>query len=75
MASVLGQVGVGVRGPGRAGQSLSGGNQQKVLFARILLRESAGPGRRRADRGVDVGAKRAIYELLTSLAAEGLACC
>jgi len=65
---------VGVRVPAQAApvSTLSGGNQQKALLARILLR---GPRVLVADeptRGVDVGAKRAIYELLTSLAAEGL---
>ncbi len=65
---------VGVRIPTQAApvSTLSGGNQQKALFARILLR---GPRVLVADeptRGVDVGAKRAIYELLASLAADGL---
>jgi ABC-type sugar transport system ATPase subunit len=50
---------------------LSGGNQQKILFARAAI------GRPRlliADeptRGVDVGAKRAIYEMIARLAAQG----
>ena len=53
-------------------RALSGGNQQKVLFARTLL---CGPRVLIADeptRGVDVGAKRAIYDILVELAAEGL---
>jgi ABC-type sugar transport system ATPase subunit len=53
-------------------RTLSGGNQQKVLFARTLL---CGPRVLIADeptRGVDVGAKRAIYDILAELAAEGL---
>ena len=44
--------------------SLSGGNQQKLLFARALLIE---PGVLLADeptRGIDVGAKRDIYDVL-----------
>jgi simple sugar transport system ATP-binding protein/ribose transport system ATP-binding protein len=52
--------------------ALSGGNQQKVLFARTLL---CGPQVLIADeptRGVDIGAKRAIYDLLTRLAADGI---
>jgi simple sugar transport system ATP-binding protein/ribose transport system ATP-binding protein len=52
--------------------ALSGGNQQKVLFARTLL---CGPRVLVADeptRGVDVGAKRAIYDILAEFAAEGL---
>ena len=71
VTNVLGQVGVKVPTQQAPVATLSGGNQQKALFARMLL---AGPRVVVADeptRGVDVGAKRAIYDLLTSLAAEG----
>ena len=52
--------------------TLSGGNQQKVLFARTLM---CSPRVMIADeptRGVDIGAKRAIYDFLTKLAERGL---
>ncbi|PDT31211.1 D-xylose ABC transporter ATP-binding protein [Rhizobium sp. L9] len=57
-----------------ATQNLSGGNQQKCVLARLV---SAGCEILLADeptRGVDVGAKREIYDLLVELAeARGLA--
>jgi ribose transport system ATP-binding protein len=54
-------------------RSLSGGNQQKVVLGRWLLR---GPTLFILDeptRGVDVGAKQEIYRLLTQLADSGMA--
>jgi ABC-type sugar transport system ATPase subunit len=53
--------------------ALSGGNQQKLLFGKSLLQ---GPRLLIADeptRGVDIGAKFAIYELLAQLADQGMA--
>jgi simple sugar transport system ATP-binding protein/ribose transport system ATP-binding protein len=53
-------------------RTLSGGNQQKVLFARMMLCNPRVVIADEPSRGVDVGAKRAIYDFLVSLAAEGL---
>jgi ribose transport system ATP-binding protein len=52
--------------------ALSGGNQQKLLFARSLLRDPRVLIADEPTRGVDVGAKRAIYELLATLTASGV---
>ena len=52
--------------------TLSGGNQQKVLFAKWLLQKPRVFIADEPTRGVDVGAKRAIYGLIHSLAAEGI---
>ena len=52
-------------------QALSGGNQQKVLLARTLLCDPHVLIADEPTRGVDVGAKRAIYDFLVELAADG----
>lgn len=52
---------------------LSGGNQQKVVIAKWLLRNCDVLIFDEPTRGIDVGAKAEIYRLLQSLAAEGKA--
>ncbi|KKC31734.1 sugar ABC transporter ATP-binding protein [Devosia psychrophila] len=54
-------------------RALSGGNQQKVALARWLLRDSAVMILDEPTRGVDIGAKREIYELIDALARAGKA--
>jgi rhamnose transport system ATP-binding protein len=53
--------------------TLSGGNQQKVLFAKWLFHRPRVFIADEPTRGVDVGAKLAIHRLIHSLAAEGMA--
>ena len=64
----------GVRGASFSApvSALSGGNQQKVLLARVLLCRPDVVIADEPTRGVDVGAKRAIYDFLAGLAEEGL---
>ena len=50
---------------------LSGGNQQKVVIARWLLRDCDVLIFDEPTRGIDVGAKEEIYKLLQQLASEG----
>ncbi len=54
--------------------SVSGGNQQKIAIAKWLETKPKVLILDEPTRGVDVGAKREIYNLIQSLAAEGMAC-
>ena len=51
--------------------NLSGGNQQKVVIAKWLTRDSDILIFDEPTRGIDVGAKNEIYKLMNKLAAEG----
>jgi ABC-type sugar transport system ATPase subunit len=59
--------------PERQVDTLSGGNQQKLLIARWLLAEAKFLIFDEPTRGIDVGAKKEVYALLNNLAEQGKA--
>jgi len=60
-------------GPEQPVSELSGGNQQKVSFARWLVRDCRVLICDEPTRGIDVGGRYEIYELLEQLARRGVA--
>jgi ABC-type sugar transport system ATPase subunit len=60
------------RGPGDVPFSLSGGNRQKVVLAKWLVRQNDVLILHNPTRGVDVGGKAEIYQLIRGLAEEGV---
>jgi ribose transport system ATP-binding protein len=69
----MGRLRIKASGPATPVETLSGGNQQKVVLAKCLL---TGPNVLLLDeptRGIDVGAKAEIYALIRQLAAGGTA--
>jgi len=61
------------RGPDQEVQYLSGGNQQKVVLAKWLATKPRIVLLDEPTRGIDVGAKIAVYSLIRELAREGVA--
>jgi ABC-type sugar transport system ATPase subunit len=57
---------------GQSAGTLSGGNQQKLLLARLLLKPRKLLILDEPTRGIDVGAKAEIYALMNRLTAQGL---
>ena len=53
-------------------KNLSGGNQQKVVLAKVLAAQTRIIIFDEPTRGIDVGAKQEIYNLMTALCEEGI---
>jgi ribose transport system ATP-binding protein len=65
---------LGVKGqPSQTAGSLSGGNQQKVVIAKWIARDPKVIILDEPTRGIDVGARAAIYEVIADLAHRGMA--
>ena len=67
------QLGIKTPSPEQQVRLLSGGNQQKIVIAKWLLRDCDILFFDEPTRGIDVGAKNEIYKLLDALAAQGKA--
>jgi ribose transport system ATP-binding protein len=66
------QLSVKTRGPDQDAIFLSGGNQQKLVLAKWLARGVTVMVLDNPTRGVDVGAKSEIYEIIRGLTKEGV---
>jgi len=69
----VGDIGVKTKNPENAVQTLSGGNQQKVVLAKWLITNPKVLILDNPTVGVDIAAKNSIYEIMKKLAGEGLA--
>jgi ribose transport system ATP-binding protein len=72
--AILSRLDVRPRDPERDVTTLSGGNQQKVVLARLAGRDYRVLVLEEPTAGVDVGAKAEIYKILADGAANGTAC-
>ncbi len=67
------RLGIKTRGPTQPVYQLSGGNQQKVAFGRVLHQEADVYLLDEPTRGIDVATKAELYRWMGQLAAEGKA--
>jgi len=64
---------VRAQNPGQTMAELSGGNQQKIALGRLLHHEAAVLLLDEPTRGIDIGSKAQIYQLMNELAGHGRA--
>lgn len=69
--NAIADIGIACRNSDQMVASLSGGNQQKVVFAKCLNSKPKILLLDEPTRGVDVGAKQEIYQIVRTLAKEG----
>jgi ABC-type sugar transport system ATPase subunit len=70
--ALISDLSIRTRSPDARVRTLSGGNQQKVVLARWLARAPRVLVLDEPTRGIDVGAKAEIYQLLDRLAGDGM---
>jgi ABC-type sugar transport system ATPase subunit len=70
---LIARLGIVARGPGDIPFNLSGGNRQKVVLGKWLVRPNRVFILHNPTRGVDVGGKAEIYQLIRGLADQGVA--
>ncbi|MGX9133315.1 sugar ABC transporter ATP-binding protein [Rummeliibacillus sp. JY-2-4R] len=71
--NLMKKLGVRSSGANQRAKSLSGGNQQKVVIAKWLGNEPKILILDEPTRGVDIGAKKEIYQIINNLAEQGVA--
>lgn len=71
VSAIVDRLGVATAGLQKPVRLLSGGNQQKVVLGKWLLRRPNVYIFAEPTRGVDIGAKEEIYRLMNQLTAEG----
>ena len=69
----IGRVGCRAAGPAQPIGQLSGGNQQKVAFGRLLYHGARVFLLDEPARGIDIGSKAQLFEMMGQLAAQGAA--
>ena len=73
VARMIGRMGIKARSGETPIGALSGGNQQKVVIGRCLMREPVAVLLDEPSRGIDVGARAEVFETMRALSAEGIA--